>query len=268
MWRLAPRDTLRTTVASVSAWLGPFRAAARDIHGEVRHHNTDTDNTRIPWDFTVRSYEEINNVILPKFPRSRRRSAIIPLLHLAQQQQGGYIPVTAMYKIARICEVPPMQVFETVTFYSMFNRQPVGKYHIQFCVTTPCMLCGSDDLVHRTEAYLNVKMHGTTSDGLITLGEMECLGACVNAPMLVVSDYSRPPNFSYDYVEDLTWDSIKQLIENLREGRPFKVGTIRSDRKWAEPAGGRTSLFLKEPPAPYCRDIDAKLDKAPPGASK
>ncbi|EKF99966.1 NADH-ubiquinone oxidoreductase, mitochondrial, putative [Trypanosoma cruzi] len=260
MWR-------RMAVLPTTAWLEG--TACRFIHGEMRHQNTDTNNTRIPWDFSIASYEEINNAILPKFPRSRRRSAVIPLLHLAQRQQGGYIPVTAMYKIARICEVPPMQVFETVTFYSMFNRQPVGKYHIQFCVTTPCMLCGCDELVHRTEAYLNVKMHGTTKDGLITLGEMECLGACVNAPMLVVSDYSRPPNFSYDFVEDLTWDAVKQLIENLREGRPFKVGTQRSDRKWADPAGGRTSIFLKEPPMPYCRDLDAKPDPpAAPAAAK
>ncbi|AIN97061.1 NADH-ubiquinone oxidoreductase, mitochondrial, putative [Leishmania panamensis] len=239
------------------------------IHGEVRHHNTDYDNTRIPWDFTTASYEKIYHEILPKFPRGRRMSATIPLLHLAQQQQGGYIPVTAMYKIAKICEVPPMHVFETVTFYSMFNRHPVGKYHIQFCRTTPCMLCGADELIERTMHYLNVRMHGTTSDGLITVGEMECLGACVNAPMLVVSDYSNPPNFSYDYVEDLTWDSIKTLVEDLRGGKPFKIGPQRPDRRCAEPAGGRTSLLFKEPPGPYCRDFDAKpeekkADAAPP----
>ncbi|CAJ1987812.1 NADH-ubiquinone oxidoreductase mitochondrial [Leishmania donovani] len=243
-------------------------ANTRAIHGEVRHQNTDYDNTRIPWDFTTASYEKIHNEILPKFPRGRRISATIPLLHLAQQQQGGYIPVTAMYKIAKICEVPPMHVFETVTFYSMFNRHPVGKYHIQFCRTTPCMLCGADELMERTMHYLNVRMHGTTSDGLITIGEMECLGACVNAPMLVVSDYSNPPNFSYDYMEDLTWESIKTLVENLRGGKPFKIGSQRPDRRYAEPAGGRTSLLFKEPPGPYCRDFDAepdeKADAAPP----
>lgn len=149
-----------------------------------------------------------------------------------------------------------MEVFQTVTFYAMFNRKPVGKYHIQFCVTTPCMLRGCDDLIHKTEKYLNIGMHGTTKDGLFTIGEMECMGCCVNAPMVVVSDYSRPPAFSYDFYEDLTWDSLKQLIHNLIEGRPTRVGSQLPDRKWSEPQGGKTTLLMKEPPAPYCRDLD------------
>lgn len=236
-------------------------AQRRSIHGEMRHVNTDTDNTRVPWDFTTASYEKIHHEILPKFPRGKRISATIPLLHLAQQQQGGYIPVTAMYKIAKICEVPPMHVFETVTFYSMFNRHPIGKYHIQFCRTTICMICGGAELMERTKKYLNIDLHGTTSDGLITLGESECLGACVNAPMLVVCDYSDPPNYRYDYVEDITWENVKTLIEDIRGGKGYKTGTYRPDRKYAEPSGGRTSLFFKEPPAPYCRDIDAKPEE-------
>lgn len=249
--------------SATAAPLAALRLPCRGIHGEMRHHNTDSDNTRIPWDFTTASYERIHHEILPKFPRGKRISATIPLLHLAQEQQGGYIPVTAMYKIAKICEVPPMHVFQTVTFYSMFNRHPVGKFHLQFCRTTPCMLCGVDGLIARTMQYLNVPMHGTTSDGLITVGEMECLGACVNAPMMVVSDYSNPPNFNYDYIEDLTWDSIKALIENLRSGKPYRLGPQRPDRRCAEPAGGRTSLFFKDPPGPYCRDFDAKPEAKP-----
>lgn len=248
-------------MAAVSS--SALSSARRGIHGEMRHHNTDRDNTRIPWDFTTKSYEKIHREILPKFPRGKRVSATIPLLHLAQQQNGGFIPVTAMYKIAKICEVPPMHVFQTVTFYSMFNRHPVGKYHIQFCRTTPCMLCGIDEIMERSFKYLNTPLHGTTADGLITLGEMECLGACVNAPMLVVSDYSDPPNFRYDYIEDLTWESMKQLIENLREGKPIKVGPQRPDRTCSGPAGGRTSIFFKEPPGPYCRDFDAKPPEQP-----
>ncbi|RNF00163.1 NADH-ubiquinone oxidoreductase, mitochondrial [Trypanosoma rangeli] len=112
-------------------------------------------------------------------------------------------------------------------------------------------------------------MHGTTKDGLITLGEMQCLGACVNAPMLVVSDYGCPLNFSYNFLEDLTWNDVKQLIENLRDNRSFKVGTQHPDRVWAEPPGGRTSLFMKEPPKSYYRDIDAKpAPSAAPDAAK
>ena len=221
---------------------------------EMRHQNTDVNHTRLPWDFTLESYEKIEK-IMSAFPRSRRRSGVIPLLHLAQVQHGGWIPVTAMYKIARICEVPPMTVFEVVTFYAMFNRKPVGKYHLQFCVTTPCMLRGCDDLIHQTERYLGVKLFGTTPDGLFTVGEMECMGCCVNAPMVVVSDYSNPPNFRYDFYEDLDWNSMKTLLEDLRAGRPTRVGTQLKDRKWSEPQGGRTTLFMKTPPGPFCRDL-------------
>lgn len=243
--------------SSFTSTVAALSTSARFFSGEMRHHNTDTNNTRIPWDFTMESYAKIEK-IMDKFPRSRRKSGVIPLLHLAQTQTGGYIPVTAMYKIAKICEVPPMQVFQTVTFYAMFNRKPVGKYHIQFCVTTPCMLCGCDDLIHRTEKYLNVPMHGTTSDGLFTIGEMECMGCCVNAPMVVVSDYSKPPAFSYDFYEDLNWESMKKLLNDLREGKPTRVGSQLPNRKWSEPAGGKTTLLFKEPPGPYCRDLDAK----------
>jgi len=240
---------------NIGARAAALSSSMRHFSGEMRHHNTDTNNTRIPWDFTMESYAKIEQ-IMSKFPRSRRKSGVIPLLHLAQTQTGGYIPVTAMYKIAKICEVPPMQVFQTVTFYAMFNRKPVGKYHIQFCVTTPCMLCGVDDLIHRTEAYLNVPMHGTTPDGIFTIGEMECMGCCVNAPMVVVSDYSNAPAFSYDFYEDLNWESMKKLLNDLREGRPTKVGTQHPERKWSEPAGGKTTLLFKEPPGPFCRDLN------------
>eukprot|EP00759_Apiculatamorpha_spiralis_P039356 PhF_6_TR38157/c1_g1_i1/m.57005/K03943/NDUFV2; NADH dehydrogenase (ubiquinone) flavoprotein 2 len=241
-----------------------FTTPVRNFHGEMRHWNTDVNHTRIPWDFSLQSYEKIEQ-IMSKFPRSRRKSGVIPLLHLAQQQQGGWIPITAMYKIAKICEVPPMKVFETVTFYAMFNRKPVGKYHLQFCVTTPCMLCGCDELLHTCEEYLGIKMDGTTKDGIFTLGEMECMGCCVNAPMIVVSDYSNPPHFRYDFYEDLDKKSMIALLEALRAGRPTKVGSQDPTRQWSAPAGGRTSLFLKTPPGPSCRDIN-KPPPPPPGA--
>lgn len=241
----------------------PAFAFVRHFGGEMRHTNTEVNHTRIPWDFTQDSYKKIDE-IMAKFPASRRRSGVIPLLHLAQVQSGGWIPVTAMYKIAKICEVPPMDVFQTVTFYAMFNRKPVGKYHIQFCVTTPCQITGCDALIHATEKKLNVKMGGTTKDGLFTIGEMECMGCCVNAPMIVVSDYSNPPNFSYDFFEDLDEPRLFNILDNLRDGKPVKVGTQHPKRTWSDPAGGKTSLFLKEPPGPYCRDLDAP----PAGAKK
>lgn len=247
-------SSLRRSVPVASAAL---TSSSRAFSGEMRHHNTEVDNARIPWDFTIESYKKIEE-IMKQFPRSRRKSGVIPLLHLAQTQHGGYVPVTAMYKIAKICECPPMHVFETVTFYSMFNRKPVGRYHIQFCITTPCQIMGIDDLLHRTEKYLNIPLKGTTHDGLFTLGESECLGCCVNAPAVVISDYSSPANYSYNYYEDLDWNSLKNIINCLREGKPLKHGSQAGLRQWAEPAGGKTTLLFKEPPGPYCRDLDAK----------
>lgn len=241
-----------------------FRDTQRHFHGEMRHWNTDYNHTRIPWDFTLENYAKID-VIMSKFPASRRKSGIIPLLHLAQVQHGGWIPITAMYKIAKVCEVPPMKVFETVTFYAMFNRKPVGKFHIQFCVTTPCMVMGCDELMHACEHYLGIKQDGTTADGYFTLGEMECMGCCVNAPMVVVSDYSNPPNFRYDFYEDLDERSMIALLDALKAGRPTKVGSQDPRRTWSMPVGGRTSIFIKTPPPPYCRDLN-KPPPPPPGA--
>jgi NADH dehydrogenase (ubiquinone) flavoprotein 2 len=249
MWKKLPSTFAAQTLAMQQ----------RNFGGEMRHHNTDVNHSRIPWDFTMQSYEKIE-AIMKKFPRSRRRSGVIPLLHLAQVQNGGWIPVTAMYKIAKICEVPPMSVFSTVTFYAMFNRKPVGKFHVQFCVTTPCMLRGIDDLIHQSEEHLGIKMGGTTADGLFTIGEMECMGACVNAPMVVVTDYSKPPEFSYDFYEDLTKDTLFAVYAALREGRPTRVGSQlplgKEGRIWCEAAGGKTCLKIT-PPGPYCRDLDA-----------
>jgi NADH dehydrogenase (ubiquinone) flavoprotein 2 len=137
--------------------------------------------------------------ILSKYPLNRKKSGILPLLDLAQRQLGGWVSLAAMNKVAEICEVPPIQVYEVATFYVMYNRSPVGKYHIQVCLTTPCMLRGSDEILEVIENHLGIGMNETTKDGLFTLGEMECMGCCVNAPMIVVSDFSNPPEYSYDF---------------------------------------------------------------------
>eukprot|EP01060_Flectonema_neradi_P031898 TRINITY_DN495_c1_g1_i3.p1 TRINITY_DN495_c1_g1~~TRINITY_DN495_c1_g1_i3.p1 ORF type:complete len:228 (+),score=24.26 TRINITY_DN495_c1_g1_i3:42-686(+) len=177
-----------------------LRAATRGLQSAQKrgysvpwpnHVNTPQDNERVPWDFTEASYAQIKT-ILAKFPETHRESGIMPLLHLAQWQNGGWIPVSAMNKIAQICEVPPVRVYETVTFYAMFNRRPVGDFHVQFCVTTPCMIVGSDELIQIGLKHAGVdRFNKTVTDGVksITFGEMECMGCCVNAPMVVVSDY-------------------------------------------------------------------------------
>uniref|UniRef100_A0A673KGF4 NADH dehydrogenase [ubiquinone] flavoprotein 2, mitochondrial n=1 Tax=Sinocyclocheilus rhinocerous TaxID=307959 RepID=A0A673KGF4_9TELE len=142
-------------------------------------------------------------------------------------------------KVAEILGIAPMRVYEVATFYTMFLRQPVGKYHIQICTTTPCMLCDSDSILEAIQSKLGVKVGETTADKLFTLTEVECLGACVNAPMVQIND---------SYYEDLKPSDIEQIIDELKAGRVPPPGP-RSGRFSCEPAGGLTSL-TEPPPGP------------------
>ncbi len=243
-----------------------FFSTCKPIHysapADFRHHNTEFNNEDTPFDFTPDSYKEVQT-ILSKFPAYGKQSAILPLLHLAQRQAGGWIPLNAMRKIAEIVGQDPKKVYEVATFYSMYNRfffkdcvfcnfffvttflyirEPVGKYHIQVCVTTPCQICGSDTILETLEKHLGIYLGETTPDNLFTLGEMECMGACVNAPMIVVSDYSNPPAFTYDFYEDLTPESVIKVVEAFRRGEKPTPGP-QNGRKNSEAIGGRTTLF-------------------------
>jgi NADH dehydrogenase (ubiquinone) flavoprotein 2 len=133
----------------------------------------------------------------------------MPLLDLGQRQLG-YTSISVMNEVGRILEMPPMRVYEVATFYTMYNRSPVGKFHVQVCTTTPCMLggCGSDVIMKAVEKELGVHAGATTEDGLFTFIEVECLGACVNAPMVQIND---------DYYEDLTPESVTTLLRALRD---------------------------------------------------
>ena len=130
----------------------------------------------------------------------------MPLLDLGQRQHG-FASISVMNEVARILEIPPMRVYEVATFYTMYNRDPVGKYHLQVCTTTPCMLCDSDSVMQAVEKFLGVKPGHTTPDGIFTFSEVECLGACVNGPMIQIND---------DYYEDLTAESVTKLLEALK----------------------------------------------------
>eukprot|EP01061_Rhynchopus_euleeides_P047883 TRINITY_DN9902_c0_g1_i1.p2 TRINITY_DN9902_c0_g1~~TRINITY_DN9902_c0_g1_i1.p2 ORF type:complete len:242 (+),score=88.26 TRINITY_DN9902_c0_g1_i1:125-850(+) len=227
----------------------------------AQHVDSPQDNERVPWDFTEESYQKIK-VIMAKFPDINKQSGIMPLLHLAQWQNGGWIPVSAMNKIAQICEVPPMRVYETVSFYAMYNRRPVGDYHVQFCVTTPCMIVGCDELIQVGLKHLGLTRFNQTTtaaegEKTMTLGEMECMGCCVNAPMIVVSDYSNPPNFHYDYYEDLTPETLINVLDHLKAGKRelLPLGS-QAGRQFSAPLGGKTTL-LSEPAGPFCRDLDS-----------
>jgi NADH-quinone oxidoreductase E subunit len=169
---------------------------------------------------------------IAKYPSGRQASAVLPLLDLAQRQCGGWLPRAAMDRVAQILGMPPIRVYEVASFYTMLNLRPVGRYLLQACTTTPCWLRGSDDVVAACERKLGIGMGGSTADGLFTLVEVECLGACVNAPILQVND---------DFYEDIDGPKTEALLDALRAGNPPPAGSMIG-RRGSEPIGGRTTL--------------------------
>jgi len=145
--------------------------------------------------------------IIKKYPPEGKRSAILPLLDLAQRQNGGWLSVPVIEYIAAMLDMPYMRAYEVATFYTMFNLKPVGKYHIQVCTTTPCWLRGSDQIIESCEQTLKIKCGEVTPDKKFSLVEIECLGACVNAPVVQIND---------DYYEDLTQEKMETVIDKLQ----------------------------------------------------
>jgi len=169
---------------------------------------------------------------IAKYPEGWQESAVMPLLDLAQRQHDGWLPRAAMDTVAEMLDMPPIRVLEVASFYTMYNLKPVGKHHVQVCTNLPCWLRGSDAIVGACKKSLGVGLGETTEDGLFTLSEAECLGACVNAPMMQVGD---------DYYEDLDSDSTVAILEKLKVGETPKPGS-QTGRHTSEPAGGLTTL--------------------------
>ncbi|XP_066602755.1 NADH dehydrogenase [ubiquinone] flavoprotein 2, mitochondrial [Prorops nasuta] len=202
------------------------------------HRDSEQDNPNTPFEFNDANKKRIE-ALLAIYPEGHKRAAMIPLLDLAQRQHG-WLPISAMHKVAEIINVPRMRVYEVATFYTMFNRRPMGKYHVQICTCTPCWLRDSDSIVEAVTAATNCAVGGTSDDKLFTVSEMECLGACANAPMFQVND---------DYYEDLTPESATAIIDAFKRGEKPQAGPQNSPRFAADPAGGLTSL-KSEPPGP------------------
>lgn len=154
--------------------------------------------------------------ILAKYPSNRKQSVVMPLLDLAQRQNNNWISKDVIETVAKTLEMPEIKVYEVASFYTMYNLKPVGKYLLQFCKTTPCMLRGIDKIIKDCEEKLGIKMDKTTADGLFTMKEVECLGACVNAPVVQIND---------DFAEDLTSENFLQILDDLKAGKAFKVGS-------------------------------------------
>jgi NADH-quinone oxidoreductase subunit E len=176
--------------------------------------------------------------IVKRYPEGRQRSAVMPLLDLAQRQIGaetntqGWLPIPVIEFVARELDMPVIRVLEVATFYTMYNLAPVGRFHVQVCGTTPCMLRGSDDLFEACYKR-GMKPGHTTPDGLWTLTEVECMGNCATAPMVQINDANY---------EDLTPERLDKILDALAEGKTPKEGTQEPGRHTSEPLGGPTTL--------------------------
>ena len=170
--------------------------------------------------------------IMAKYPEVKKASAVMPLLDLAQRQNAGYLSEDAMNYVAGLVGLPPVKVYEVATFYTMYNVKPVGLNHVQVCTNLPCWLRGSDEIAHAVKDSLGLGFGETSADGKFTLAEVECLGACCNAPMIQIND---------DYYEDLTPESVVKILEALKKGDVPKPGSQKG-RVGSEPFGGFTTL--------------------------
>ena len=205
-----------------------------------RHLEPDTPALRARWGNFAWTKENAAKAkeIVARYPDGRQRSAVMPLLDLAQRQVGaetntqGWLPIPVMEYVAAQLDMPIIRVVEVASFYTMYNLVPVGRFHVQVCGTTPCMLRGSDDILAACKSRGMHKGH-TTDDGLWTLTEVECMGNCASAPMVQIND---------DNDEDLTADRRDGVLDALAAGQTPKAGTQEPGRHTVEPLGGPTTL--------------------------
>ena len=181
--------------------------------------------------FSAKNEKEIKRII-SKYPKGRQASAVMPLLDLAQRQHHNWIPMIAIEVIAARLGMAKIRVLEVATFYTMFNLKPVGQYFLQSCTTTPCWLRGSDEVMRCIKDRYDISSGQTSSCGRFSLLEVECLGACVNAPILQVND---------DFYEDLDYETTGVLLDSLESNAPLSIGSV-SGRSGSEATGGGTTL--------------------------
>ncbi|KAF2996487.1 hypothetical protein E8E13_005167 [Curvularia kusanoi] len=271
---LAFRSASRALRVQRPQWQARAFSVSRPARSDnlMVHRDTPENNPSIPFKFSEQN-EQLIQEILSRYPSNYKKAAVMPLLDLGQRQHG-FCSISVMNEVARLLEMPPMRVYEVATFYTMYNRTPVGKYHVQVCTTTPCMLRNSDSVMKACEDTLGIHHGQTTKDGLFTMTEVECLGACANAPMVQIND---------DFYEDLTYETTQSLLNALKhatettgaqpgapglasgsanaaqgskgetaineQGRAYSAGGVKvpspgplSGRTSCEPAGGLTSL--------------------------
>ena len=186
-------------------------------------------------DFFQFSEENLDKAkkIIKKYPEKKQASALMPLLYLVQKQNENWISLVAMKYLAKMLAIPYIQVYEVATFYSMYNLSPVGKYFVQVCTTTPCMIRGAEKLVDVCKNKISQNQNELSANKLCSWMEVECLGACVNAPMLQINE---------DYFEDLDEEKTKEIINMILNDESPKLGSYKN-RKSSEPESGRTTLI-------------------------
>jgi NADH-quinone oxidoreductase subunit E len=200
----------------------------------------DTVHTAQPAHFAFDAVSEAEiTKVLARYPAHKQASAVLPLLWIVQRQMGrvtgsAWLPIAAMDLVAARLGMPPIRVYEVASFYFMFNTKPVGRYHLQVCTTTPCWLRGSDDIVAACKKVTGIRGFGETSaEGLFTMTEVECLGACVNAPVLQVND---------DFYEDMDGPIAERLLETLKRGEAPPAPGSMIGRQTSAPVGGPVTL--------------------------
>ena len=182
--------------------------------------------------FNNKNLEEAQKII-KKYPEGKQQSAVMPLLYLAQKQNDNWIPLVAIKYIAKLLTMPYIRVYEVATFYTMYNLSPVGKYFFQICTTTPCMIRGAYDIVKACKEKISDKENEISKDKTCSWIEVECLGACINAPMMQIND---------DYYEDLNKEKTEKIINQIQNGEKPKHGSYRG-RKNSEPENNRKTLL-------------------------
>jgi len=206
--------------------------------------------------FTVENLELAKRIVA-RYPEGRQQSAVIPLLDLGQRQNGNHCSPAVIEYVAQFLDMPPIRVYEVASFYSMFNKRPVGRWLVQVCRTTPCWLRGADSLTQAVKEFAHIEKGETSADGLFTLVEVECLGACCNAPMVQIND---------DYYEDLTPERLVSLLTDLKAGREPPKGSQTGRLASAREDGPHTLTQLPESYPPGILRNDPPPPPPPPPA--
>ena len=184
----------------------------------VNHHLFVRENRAIA--FSGATMEKVRSLIR-RYPEGRQKSALLPVLHIAQEELGGFLSVDTMDYVASLLDLNPIEVYEVATFYSMFYLEKMGKYVLEVCHTGPCAICGGEDVLQHIRDYLHIETGETTPDGMFTLKEVECLGACGNGPVMQVNT---------EFYEQMTARQVEKVIEDLRQ----KQGEEGTSKGWAE----------------------------------